>query len=106
MCENAYAQDDRIIAALREENARLREALLDLIEREDPRNVSAEYDRIAESFFKETGLFAPGKSIPLAMGLVYTADEEAARSLKWRGFVNGWHEESFDQARAALKETT
>jgi hypothetical protein len=74
----------------------------DFLDLHDPRHASARYDMIAEGFYKETGLFAPGKSIPPAMGLVYTPEEEIVRGQKWRDYCDRWHETRFDDARAAI----
>jgi hypothetical protein len=40
----------------------------------DPRNCSALYDRMADDFFRETGLMAPGKSVPAEM--MYSGEQE------------------------------
>lgn len=68
----------------------------------DPRNASERYDRIAEDFHRATGLFAPGKSVPLAMH--YSERDRFMAEEKWRPFVNAWHERQADEVAAALRE--
>jgi hypothetical protein len=84
----AIAQRDRRIADL--------EAALRF---QDPRNASARYDRIADDFHRETGLWPPGRDAPAAMGLPESLREEA--QAKWRPFVDAWHERWFDAALSA-----
>lgn len=73
-------------------NARLIEAL----RIQDPRNATARYDMIADAFWKETGLWPPGRSAAPAMGIPESQREEAEK--KWRPFVDRWHEDFFDAA--------
>lgn len=72
-------------------NARLIEAL----RIQDPRNATARYDMIADAFWKETGLWPPGRSAAPAMGIPESQREEAEKN--WRPFVNRWHEDFFDR---------
>jgi hypothetical protein len=75
---------------LQEENDDLKA----FIRERDPRNASALYDRMAEDFYLETGLMAPGKSVPAEM--MYSGEQEIRRQQAWRPFVNRWHEAEFD----------
>lgn len=76
---------------------RLAGALRELL---DPRlDPSAWYDREAEAFYRESGLMAPGKSRPMAMG---GQDEEQAERL-WRAFRERRNGEVVRRATAAME---
>lgn len=94
------AKIDELARALESERARVKR-LEEALRFQDPRNAAERYEVIARDFNRETGFFAPGKSMPAAMG-AYTEEEEKKRQALWRSFVNRWHEEWFD---AALKDT-
>ena len=47
------------------------------------RDPSGSFERIAEQFYAETGLLAPGKSVPPAMG----GYDEAERQQRWDEFT-------------------
>lgn len=63
---------------------------------QDPRNATERYDRIADDFVRATGLWPPGRSRPLEMGLQSVHDIDRAHQ-EWRTFVNKWHERWFDR---------
>lgn len=84
---------DLVLAA----QARVKE-LEEALRIQDPRNASERYDLIADDFYRKTGWWAPGRSIPAAVGLVYSEEEEAIRAKEWRAFCNKWHEDFFDAA--------
>lgn len=84
--------------SLRSRVATLEEALRLM----DPRNAAERYDRIAEDFYKATGLMAPGKSTPLAMQYSNADHERSQR--EWRPFVDSWNEKFFDAALAQTKK--
>lgn len=86
------------VATLRAELERVRGAL----RLQDPRNATERYEAIARDFNRETGFFAPGKSMPAAMGGLSEEDENRRQAL-WRPFVNRWHEQWFDAALAEVE---
>lgn len=89
------AEDE--LAAITAERDRLRAAL----RFQDPRNAAERYDRIADDFYRETGWWAPGRSIPAAFNHAYSEAEDDERHRKWREFCNRWHERFFDEALAS-----
>lgn len=87
------------LQAEQEKSARLEEALRFC----DPRNATERYDRIADDFHRETGLWPPGRSRPAAMG----PDPDAERANRtWRTYVDAWHEHWFDAALASAPAAT
>ena len=69
---------------------------------QDPRNATARYDRIADEFYAETGMWPPGRSRAPEMGSDPHPPDEVHRA--WRDFCNKWHERWFDQALAPVAE--
>lgn len=47
-------------------------------------NYNEEYERLAEAFYQDTGLMAPGKDMPAAMGNTVSQEE---RWEKWREWI-------------------
>ena len=70
---------------------------------QDPRNASERYDRIADDFFRETGRWPPGRSMPAAMGGDPFDPMETQQM--WRKFCNEWHEKFFDDALSTPSPT-
>ena len=94
-------QHERRLAARAAVLAELRErALAAYVDELDPRKASARYDMIADAFQRETGLWPPGRSMPLAMGAPLRSYDDVHPH--WRKFCNAWHERRNDEARAAL----
>lgn len=79
------------LATIEAERDRLRDAL----RFQDPRNAAERYDRIADDFERETGLWPPGRSRAAAMGPDPRQEEAFAA---WRKFCDAWHERWFDRA--------
>jgi len=74
---------------------------LSCIEREQHNeNPSTSYDRLAEMFFCETGLIAPGKDAPVAMG----EQAFATRSYEWRKWIKAKNDKALALDRAALAD--
>lgn len=90
-CPSALELRELLDAALARE-AMLREAL----RFQDPRNSTERYDRIADDFYRETGLWPPGRSRAAEMGTDPT--DPAFIQKRWREFCNEWHERWFDAA--------
>jgi hypothetical protein len=44
---------------------------------------TAAFDQVAEAFYRETGVMAPGKSVPLEMGAMWTDEERQRRYAAW-----------------------
>jgi hypothetical protein len=105
MRKELVEERDELRAKLAESEAQCA-AMRDFISERDPASATALYERIADAFQKETGRWAPGRSVPPAVGSV---DRESAEEL-WRPFVNKWHEKRFaevlsgDAGRALLAE--
>lgn len=94
-CDGCGHVAELVADRIRDLEARLAGAV-EALRLQDPRNAAERYDRIADDFKRETGLWAPGRSIPAAVGLSYSDAEDAERHQRWRAFVNAWHERCFD----------
>jgi hypothetical protein len=46
-------------------------------------NYNEEYERLAEQFYQDTGIMAPGKDMPAAMGKTISQEERWAAWEKW-----------------------
>jgi hypothetical protein len=46
-------------------------------------NPTQAFDDAAEAFYRETGIIAPGKSVPLEMGAMWTDEERKQRYEAW-----------------------
>lgn len=69
--------------------------------RHDP---SGWHELVAADFYRATGIIAPGKSVPLEMGAMWTEDE---RQIKWTAFVTARseaYERDVSEAAALLAE--
>jgi hypothetical protein len=91
--ERGIVYRDAMAAALREAKKYADEL--------DPRNASERYDAIADAFYRETRLWPPGRSMPMAMGGVSEKDEKRARE-EWSPFCNRWHERRADEIRTVI----
>jgi hypothetical protein len=57
----------------------------DLLPLLDP-SASARWDALAELFYRETGIMAPGKSVPMEMAMQQPPDDvRTAQYRKWHG---------------------
>jgi len=50
---------------------------------EKGRDWTAEYEALAKRFYEDTGLFAPGKSVPLALTLYQPIAERRKAWTRW-----------------------
>ena len=64
-----------------------------------PETMIESHDRVAAEFYSDTGVIAPGKSVPLAMNPPWTEDERRAA---WDAWVKRRRDALENGCRAAL----
>lgn len=92
---------DREVDALCARVARLEAVVRGFLPSLDPSAI-ARFDALAEEFYQDTGVMAPGKSVPMEMAREQPSDDDLR--IQWRGWLDARLMKLQEAALAALDE--